>query len=231
MDKVPNQWGTGRFHLLKTRRNIRILNASTIDSHRIEKLRLYLRSFFTLPVKISSPFARPNPKYLRDEKTGQKFHLNTHDESVEYESLLKVALQYIQKRDYTVLMIVDYPLVEQNGDRFDPILGRALNQRTCVAQVQYRDLDFFATCAHEIMHNIGVDHTTNAKCLMNPCGSDIPLLADHNLKKLQHFLGFGNDKKFKRSRYADLCRMWWKIFDRSDVVALRAFREIELRMS
>eukprot|EP00581_Thalassiosira_minuscula_P003510 CAMPEP_0183745918 /NCGR_PEP_ID=MMETSP0737-20130205/66482_1 /TAXON_ID=385413 /ORGANISM="Thalassiosira miniscula, Strain CCMP1093" /LENGTH=402 /DNA_ID=CAMNT_0025981597 /DNA_START=2178 /DNA_END=3386 /DNA_ORIENTATION=- len=216
-----------------------------LENDRTSRLATFLEAYLGLSVSIRT--GRAEGITLRttkggkrgcridDRKRGLSFPLSLLRESgrggrcfVDVFSIFDVAVEYLRPTEYSLLVLMDVSLGEWLGDdvedcngEIQEVLGRACGDRVAVVNYltsEANDIELFGTAAHELLHTMGLDHTTHWQCLMNPCyfeGRECMFLAPHNVRKLMNFLGEERNEQFVLKRYRLLMEKWWVVFDKS----------------
>ena len=198
----PNIHGTGRLKMSQKRQTILVINcgSSTSSSPRgqqIEILVEYLEKFMMMKVVYEEQidaidanggtFTLDSNVY--DIEVSKKKKGKT---KVEYRldvfSLFDVLIHKNRSPFFTVIGLFDHKLIEDGSE----VMGRACGDRLACVSLQLcqpRLHTLLGTTCHELLHTIGIDHTSNHRCLMNAIASEEEwlFLCVENLRKLKLF--------------------------------------------
>ena len=203
--RKPNIYGTGRLKLNHQRQKILIMyfgnsSRSYSSNHqherRMESFVQFIEQFMMMEVIYEdhadainvndSSFTLDSKKY--DIEVTRKKKTKTRVEyKLEVFPLFDVLIHRKKAPFFSVLGLFDSILIE---DGFE-VMGRACGDCVCCVSLPLCKPNLqtlIGTACHELLHTIGIDHTSNSRCIMNAIVEDGWLfLCIENLRKLQLF--------------------------------------------
>ena len=208
----PNIHGTGRLKMNQKRQEILVIHcgnnssSSSIRSQQIKTLVEYLEKFMMMKVvyeeqidaiDVNTSSFTLDSKVYDIEVSRKKRGKARLENRLEVFSLFDVLIHKNKSPFFSVIGLFDHILTEEGCE----VMGRACGDRVaCVSlqlcKPQLRTL--LGTTCHELLHTIGIDHTSDHRCLMNAIASEEEwlFLCIENLRKLKLF----HDEAGKRTR-------------------------------
>lgn len=201
-NRNPNAQGTGRFKLIKSRREILVVyfgSKTNLPVHLSEFL-LFLSAFVQFEVQYEEQLDAINHKTRQmtlDEvvydisvatPSKKKARTSQSQTSIDVFSLFDVLVHKAKKPFFTVVGLFDSILTEDGQQ----IIGRACGDRVCCISLPYCSSirTLMATTCHEVLRTMGFDHNTVDRCVMNAIAEDEAewlFLSRLNIQELQLF--------------------------------------------
>jgi predicted Zn-dependent protease len=109
---------------------------------------------------------------LIDHNKNIEFPLKKKKGKLDIGPLFDVLVEYVNKKDFSLIAFIDYELTEKGFSDNDILLGRACGDRVCVISLMNIEneenfKEILNTTIHEFLHTMGIDHCVYWKCLMN----------------------------------------------------------------
>ena len=118
-------------------------------------------------------------------------------------SLFDVLVHRAKSPYYSVLGLFDHVLTEEGEE----VMGRACGDGVACVSLPMCLPDvrtLLTTASHEVLHTLGIDHTSDQRCIMNALWipkEEWPFLCLNNLRKLKLFHEEGNAPLYRTSRF------------------------------
>lgn len=94
--------------------------------------------------------------------------------------------EYLPKDCFSLLVLTPLRIYDHETGQNNQILGRATGDRIAIVTTKdQNEKELFLTCAHELLHTMGVDHCVDYKCLMNGYISGGKHLCPIDMQKLR----------------------------------------------